>query len=322
MTETYTPKTLFAGSHPEPVVGAGTLKLGAGSLARGTVLGRVLKSIAAAVAGTNAGSNGTCTPVALGTGAQAGAYLLTCIGGDKAAAKSDPIGTGNGVLSLDGTAPIGTGAQYGVYRIVCIEPGDNVGQFAVYDPQGVYLGVHTVAGAAFDGQIKFTIADGDQDFLAGDYFTVTISQAVPSNGLATFSVVGPDGVALADAVTGTPYVGEITFTLNDGTNNFDIGDTFTITVTAIADSAAQLVIVNSANKDGSAEPWAILAAAKDATSAAKVCPLYLQGSFNQAELVFGGNDTYATHAVAMRALGMILAPVVTGATDATNEEDL
>ena len=318
MTETYTPDTLFAGTHPEPVVGAGTLKLGAGALARGTVLGRVLKSIATAVAGANAGSNGTCTGVALGTGAQIGNYLLTCIGGELAASKGDCVGTGAGVLTLDVAAPIDENAQAGVYRVVCMESSAAGGTFGVFDPGGVYLGSYVVGAAAFDDEVKFTIADGDPDFAAGDYFEITVAQSVPATGLATFSVLAPDGSYLANAVTGTPYVGEILFTLNDGTENFDIGDTFTITVSAIADSAAQLVIVNSASVDGSEDPWCILAEAKDATSAAKVCPVYLEGCFNQAALVFGGTDTYATHAAAMRRLGMILQPVTTGATGAVD----
>lgn len=91
-------------------------------------------------------------------------------------------GTNKGALTMDGSTPTLAGCQVGVYKAVCVEPGANVGQFAVYDPAGVYLGVHTVAGAAFATQIKFTIADGSADFVAGDYFTVTVvadCEAVP-----------------------------------------------------------------------------------------------------------------------------------------------
>jgi len=309
MTETMTPDNLFAGSHPEPVPGAGTLKLGAGSLARGTVLGRVRKSISAAVAGTNAGSNGTCTGVALRALAQAGAYLLTCIGGELAASAGDCVGTGAGSLTLDVTNPVDENVMEGVYIVACIAEDTNSGAFVVFAPDGSPLGSIAVGGT-FDNHIKFVIADSGEDFDIGDYFEVTVAQAVPANGLATFSVTDPDGNRLADALTGTEYEGEIVFTLNDGTQNFDIGDTFTITVTVTDTGAEELVTADSDNVDGSEEPWCILAEAKDASSAAKVAPVYLQGCFNQAALIFGTGDTYATHKVALRRLGIILQPVI------------
>lgn len=78
MSETFTPDTLFAGSEPVPVTGKGTILSGQGALVRGTVLGKIMYAIAAAVAGTNSGG-GTCTGQALGKGVKIGTYTITCI---------------------------------------------------------------------------------------------------------------------------------------------------------------------------------------------------------------------------------------------------
>jgi hypothetical protein len=309
-TETLVRDNLLAGGVP-PVLGRGTLALGAGALTRGSVLGRILLAIAAAAAGENNTGNGTCTGVALGVGAQVGTYTLTCVGssGTLAAVAGDAVGTGNGVLTLDATTPLLTGAQPGVYQIVCVEPGTNVGTFQVLDPNGVFIGSYTVGGADFATQIKFAIADGSTDFAAGDYFEVTVTAGVPSNGLATFTVTDPNGAALANATVGTAYVGQVLFTLNDGTTNFAIGDAFTIAVSA---TLGNWKLCNSASTDGSQHPDMILAEAADATSVAVPVPTYLEGVFNEDALTFGGTDTADTHRQAMRDKGMHLQTVIHG----------
>lgn len=304
-TETMTHDNLLAGGKA-PTLGCATLANGAGSLTRGSALGRILRSISAAVAGGGNSGNGTVTGIALRAGAQVGAYALACIGGALTATKSDPIGTGTGALTLD-ASPILAGAQVGVYKIVCIEPGSNVGTFAVYDPYGVYLGKHIVAGAAFATQIKFTIAD-DVDFVAGDYFTVTVAPAAAGNGLSTFSVTAPDGT-VTTATVGTAYTGEIGFTINDGTNNFALGDTFAITVASIL---GDWTLANSANRDGSEVVDCILAADADATSSAVPVSVYFDGTFNEATVDFGGTDTADTHRQAMRDKGLHLVSITHG----------
>jgi hypothetical protein len=79
--------------------------------------------------------------------------------------------TGNGTI---GAITIGANAKSGVYRLVCIEPATNAGKFSVEDPDGVNVGVATVA-VAFAGPIGFTIADGATDFVSGDAFDVTVA---------------------------------------------------------------------------------------------------------------------------------------------------
>lgn len=85
------------------------------------------------------------------------------------------LGTNTGDGAVSGEA-VGTnlGAQRGTYRIVFIEPATNLGTFQVFDPRGVYVG-DGVVGTEFDDQIKFTIADGTTDFVAGDAFTIAVS---------------------------------------------------------------------------------------------------------------------------------------------------
>jgi len=82
--------------------------------------------------------------------------------------------TGNGVMTLDATTPAIANAQVGVYKVKCIAVAANSGTFEVFDPKGNSLGIVVVA-ATFANQIKFVIADGAQDFIAGDTFLVTVA---------------------------------------------------------------------------------------------------------------------------------------------------
>lgn len=79
--------------------------------------------------------------------------------------------TGNGAI---GTLSVGAAAQAGRYRAVAIEPGANVGTFAVFAPDGREVGTAVVA-VAFAGEVGFTIADGATDFISGDTFNIDVS---------------------------------------------------------------------------------------------------------------------------------------------------
>jgi hypothetical protein len=62
-------------------------------------------------------------------------------------------------------------------------------------------------------------------------YTLTCIAAATDAG--SFSVSAPDGARLNDASVGAAYSGEqINFTINDGSTDFAVGDTFTITVAA------------------------------------------------------------------------------------------
>lgn len=89
------------------------------------------------------------------------------------AAVAGPGNTGDGVFSAP-EAATNLGAQRGTYTVVFVEPASDAGTFIVYDPAGRLVGKGNVA-VAFDNQIKFTIADGEANFVAGDSFTVEVS---------------------------------------------------------------------------------------------------------------------------------------------------
>lgn len=147
--------------------------------------------------------------VASGASLLAGAVLGQILFGAATAEAAAGAGnTGNGALTLADPAT-GAGVKAGVYRLVCIEPASNAGKFAIEDPDGVTVGIATVA-VAYDGVIKFTIADGGTDFVAGDSFDVTVEIAegslaydawdpTASNGLQTVAGVLFGSVDATDA---------------------------------------------------------------------------------------------------------------------------
>lgn len=213
MSETKTFDNRYAGD-PAPVLGTGTLVASQGALVAGQALGRILKTIAAAVAGTNAGSNGTCTNVALRKGAKVGTYTLTC-------------------------TAIAVGAS---------------------------------PGPASD---------------------------------AVFSVVDPDGLqcknATAATTPGTAYLGPIGFTLLDGTNAFDLGDTFTIVVSR---TYGNLKILDVDNVDGSEIFDCLLADAVANSGSTQPINCIVQGGIRVDWPTFSTGETYATHQEEARKKGV------------------
>lgn len=109
--------------------------------------------------------------VAQGQDLQPGAVLgrITLAAATAAAVAGN---TGNGTV---GAVTVAAGAKPGVYKVTCIEPASNAGEFIVEDPDGITVGVATVAAAFTGGGLGFTIADGGTDFAAGDAFTVTVA---------------------------------------------------------------------------------------------------------------------------------------------------
>lgn len=81
--------------------------------------------------------------------------------------------TGNGTITKDATTPVLADAWPGVYSIQCVAGATNGGTFAVYRPNGTFVGLAKV-GVAFAKEIKFVVADGATDFVPGDAFTLTV----------------------------------------------------------------------------------------------------------------------------------------------------
>lgn len=96
-----------------------------------------------------------------------------------------------------GAVTVGAGAKAGVYQLVCIEPGTNAGKFTVEDPDGVQIGVATVAVAFSAGGLGFTISDAT-DFVSGDGFTITV--AAGSGKFLSSLAAAADGSQIPDAV--------------------------------------------------------------------------------------------------------------------------
>lgn len=97
----------------------------------------------------------------------------TVVAGATSSVAADAGNSGNGVFTIDGTAPVAAGAKDGVYRVVNDLVAANGGEFQVFDPDGIEIGRVAVA-ATFNNQIKFSIADGSNDFAVGDAFSVTV----------------------------------------------------------------------------------------------------------------------------------------------------
>lgn len=304
--ETYSPDNLVAGTFPLKTSQV-TLLAGSGTLVRGSVLGKITKGAVSIAADEGNTGDGAAGEIVRGMNAIVGAYLLECIlatyavgEGAIAAVQGN---TGNGA---PGELTVGDLAQIGVYTLECIEAVENKGTFAVYAPDGSRL-QDLIATTAYDnGHFAVTIAEGDQDFIVGDSFTVTIAAGA---GTQVFSVLDPNGVRLKDLTIGAAYDnGHFAVTIADGDTDFAVGDMFTVTVAA---GAGQYRLADSTSTDGSAEARVILA---ETTTVALLAdsthvPVYETGEFNAAALTFGGEDTAAVHSESLRARGIGLKTV-------------
>jgi len=109
-------------------------------------------------------------------------------------------GTGNGAMTKANPA-YGAGVQEGTYTAALVEAGTDTGKFAVTRPDGTLDG-YAVVGAAYDGQVKFTIADGGTDFAAAAKFTlaVTIAAATDEGRFKALDLSATDGAEHAAAI--------------------------------------------------------------------------------------------------------------------------
>ncbi len=115
-----------------------------------------------------------------------------------ASAVADAGNTGNGVLTLANPA-VDANAIGGDYRVIILDPVTNAGQFEVFDPFGNAVG-KGVVGTPFANQVKFTIADGSTDFVAGDGFTIHVDEGSTANEVYIAWAPG----YRADAIAGYP----------------------------------------------------------------------------------------------------------------------
>lgn len=109
---------------------------------------------------------------------------------------------GNGVLAL--ASPKGTGEiKSGRYTVEIISAASNAGTFRVEDPGGHEIGNGSV-GAAFDKEIKFTVADGLADFVVGDRIFVDVVVEPADLEFIAFDPDGTDGAETVKAIAMQP----------------------------------------------------------------------------------------------------------------------
>jgi len=317
-TETWSPDDIIFGDYPiqTKVI---TLVSGAGSLARGTVLGEIKTSTptTGTAGGSNVG-NGTCTTVTSGADAEIGTYTLTCLGESfQAHVAVEDLGAGADIAAREVFIAPSAGyfTEIGIltYGAPAGVDDSNTCVVAVKDSAGNTVVTKTYNTATQppteDYESLGTLDTTHKKFVADEHFTVDVTQGTTSNmpgfslvfkymaaGLAAstgkFSVQTPSGVGLADATVAVAYTSDhINFTINDGANDFAPGDTFTI---AVAAGSGSYKTALAAAVDGSADPCAILAEAADATSGAVETVAYLTGSFNENGLTYGTGYTAAT----------------------------
>jgi hypothetical protein len=277
------------------------------------VLGKITaggtSAVSAAKSGGNTGNGAltldATTPVL--SGALAGVYQVRAIGNAFDAAIAAAAGnTGNGTAAMY-TTKTAAGVVAGVYKAVFLEAATDGGRFAVEDPSGVNIG-HGVVGTLFDGVIKFTIADGATDFLAGDVFNITVT-AVNAADSGTFTVASPSGAALGTyTIGGAAFASQIKFAIADGSTDFIVGDGFDITVTA--GNAGKYKPYDNTAIDGSQTAVAIAYGEVDATSAEVKCAVVSRQAevkLSALQWAAANDSTAKTNGLADLALNSIIA---------------
>ena len=281
------------------------------NLSRGSVLGRVKVSVpSTGTADSNNTGDGTCTAVSGGSATKVGTYTIACIravtnGGDFEI--TDP--NGNFVGRVQITA--GAGGT-GVFK---------------------------------SEELNFTITDDNPDFAIGDKFTVEVTNGVPSTGTAdsgntgngtvtnvegrrhlkigdytiectasatdsgTFKVTDPDGKDIQTGIVIPVDDGYIDFendqiagTVTVGATDFAVGDKFTVTVSI---HPRQVKLLDKTATDGSSEPYAVLSEDLDASTSAVFGIGYIEGQFNERQLVFANGTDIEDVRDKMIAKGMV-----------------
>ena len=111
--------------------------------------------------------------------------------------------TGGGAMTL-ADPPYGDGVAEGVYVVKCTTASAGGGTFTIYLPDGSTEATVAV-GAAYDGTVKFTIADGAPDFDEDDQFTILVEIADAEFG--EYSAYDPGGTDGSEAVSGVAIYG-------------------------------------------------------------------------------------------------------------------
>lgn len=128
-----------------------------------------------------------------------GAKNHECVGGAAFAATAvGAADAGNGGAGAITASPaVVAPAKQGAYKIIQIA-GGATGAFAVYDPDGVFVGNGVVGTEFVGGGLTFTVSDPGADPVIGDSYTVTVTYTANGDFLG-ISIRDPGVPALASA---------------------------------------------------------------------------------------------------------------------------
>jgi hypothetical protein len=165
----------------------------------------------------------------------------------------------------------------------------------------ITVGTLTAAAGTNTGNGTISAVTAGTQTQVGVY--TLICTAAASNA-GTFQVKAPDGSLLPPLTVAVAYTGNhINLTVADGSADWIVGDSITVTVAA---GSGKLRECKSANVDGSNQPYAILAETTDASGADATCPIYLAGEFTQSAVSAGTGHTVAGLRDTLRGLGIYL----------------
>ncbi|MGI6394508.1 MAG: hypothetical protein ACOX2F_07255 [bacterium] len=231
--------------------------------------------------------NGTAGALTKGIATKPGIYKLTATGAsiftvvDPDGNRLEDLEVGTPYLNSHFGITVTAGgtafAAGDAFTVTFAEVDGNSAVFKVTDPDGYRLAnLHT--DVAYDnGHFSVTIADGDIDFIVGDFFTVTIE--AESGGL--FSVHDPDGIRLEDLTAGVAYLNShFGVTIANGAVDFTVGDSFELTVAA---GSGKYKKYSPEATDGSQYPLCLIGHGIDATAEVKTTA-YFAGCFNKAAI--------------------------------------
>jgi len=182
------------------------------------------------------------------------------------------------------------------------------------------------AGGANTGNGTMTVVTGGVDIRVGVY-TLTCVTTVLNGG--EFTVQDPDGMALPDAIIGTAYTNsQLNFTINDGAIDYDVNDTFTVTVAA---GGLQVRAINFSGVDGSAHVMGISFDAYDASASGEYTRTFTSGGtyeINAGDTITGAISGQTARVIAVSisggawstgdAAGTLTLDTVSGAFQAEN----
>jgi len=142
----------------------------------------------------------------------------------------------------------------------------------------------------------------------------TLGCIIKQAGAGIFSVEDPDGFALPNAVVGVAYVNDqINFTISDGSPDFEVGDSFTIT---IAVGSLKCVELDPDAVDGSQNAYGILTAACDATADTQAVAIIRDAIVIEANLVWPTISPAFSAAQIAAAMAQLLAKGIDTADEA------